>query len=131
MNRLDASGVAALVERFEVSWPLKAFDVCLSARVDSQPGGTSVVVCVNARPPHRDTGKPGPAGMMSRLGVDVHLPESFVTEWLRRLLRDWVLHELDESIRLDGKRPFDPHAAENKDPGTGGGGSAEAPGANA
>lgn len=62
--------------------------------VESGKRGDVVFFCTIERPP----GKSGPP------------PRKVLVSAAREQLRRALLHELDERLFVDGKRPFDPHA---------------------
>lgn len=70
---------------------------------------------VSGNVPNRDDGRELPFG--GRLQLDHHVHCDMVSalnreafdDMLHRLLKEFVLHELDESILVNGLRVFDPH----------------------
>lgn len=100
-----------LNERCYVGWPFKDWGATLKATLAEDAGDINVTVQFPLAP-HRDTGerKGGPL-FRTRLHPSMYLmlEASDVVSFIRGILVDFVLHELDESILVDGKRVFDPH----------------------
>lgn len=105
----------ATVGRITLGFPFKAWGMEVEAFAHA--GGLSVSAMV--RSPHRDTGQPpwGPAGVRLARSMDAHevslIDAQTLVDWVRRaLLQALVLHELDESLLVDGRRVYDPHRDE-------------------
>lgn len=102
-------------KRLTLGWPFKDWGLVLNAEREREypPREHDVKVHVRLNAPHRDTGQRG-AGVQMLFHLHIFWGESDLTRYLRARLIDLVIHELDESILVDGKRVFDPHAKEAK-----------------
>lgn len=108
---MKADEFCRLLDRIEFSYPLSPWAPRLSASHDACDYALLVRFTFE-KALERDTGKPGPVTVTASVALQSieMMNEAEVLEWIRmRLLKPAVLHELDESIKLNGLRPFDPH----------------------
>ena len=102
-------GVVALVERISFGWPFRAWQLRLSACL----AWDGVLLTLHLDSPHRDTGKREPGGVvLTRMWNGLVLEamsEQQVVRAVRLMAQEAALHEVDESLLVDGKRAFDPH----------------------
>ncbi len=95
---LDISTFPLPIEMmFERITQLGGIQVRMRMQTKDRNFGTNMNIWMIAMLPERT------AAVMSN--ADLH-------SWLRAALRDMLLHELDEHIRVDGVLIFDPHAHE-------------------
>ena len=59
--------------------------------------------------PDRNTGKPIGITFTKRVTIRAWEKEGFRLEIIRMTIREWLMHELDEHLYIDGKRAFEPH----------------------
>lgn len=101
-NRRPEVDWVALVAKVDLS----GFPVPITIRLE--PGRWETTIVFSMRVKDRTTGKEGPL-------LSLNVPPSWIADeragldWLRRMLRDFVLHELDECLLFGGVRVFDPH----------------------
>lgn len=98
------------VKRLEVSAGMKVLGLAIEPCVDPTTGCLEIRTSIQV--PHRDTGKFGPVAGCLRLPLVVVETVDAVRLYkqVRLTLMDLLTHELDESIRLDGKLLRDPHS---------------------
>lgn len=97
------AALAKILSRIELRWPWKI-----------SPSPTiagSEVLWISEEVPDRDSGELTTLGGM-RYGLPPSLEEDQLVAWVYRQLERHVLHELAERFAFDGRRIFDPHAAE-------------------
>ncbi|MCP3065700.1 hypothetical protein LXT21_43725 [Myxococcus sp. K38C18041901] len=94
------------VEGFKFGPPFSLLDFQVKLQHDD---GTHLYVSVSAAFAERESGDLRRARFTKRLAY-VGLDRPALLASLREVLRSFVLHELDESILVDGVRVFDPHA---------------------
>lgn len=105
---LSRSDVEAFVSRVSFSGLLKT----LGARLELMPFALTdlqplMKLCITATVPDRITGEPSAVSVA--LSVMAVPDEGTLASMVRRLLLDFMRHEADESLLLDGVRRFDPH----------------------
>lgn len=94
------------VESFKFGPPLSALDFQVEVQHDD---GAFAYVRVSAAFAERESGDVRRARFTKRLAYQGMDRQTLLCA-LREVLRSFILHELDESILVDGARAFDPHA---------------------
>jgi hypothetical protein len=61
----------------------------------------------------RDTGKPIHVEFNGYAATELVDDMGFAA-WVRLIVRDILMHEIDECLSVDGTRPFDPHKEPNR-----------------
>lgn len=100
-----------LNERIVIGWPFKDWGATLRATLDEYTDDIRVTVKFPFAP-HRDTGDRRGGPVCSTLIPPCQfaiMDDVDMASFIRGRLVEFVLHELDESILVDGKRVFDPH----------------------
>lgn len=96
-------------DEFAFGWPLKEWNPRFTVVTAAHAGIVSVRLRFDT--PHRETGVKAP--FMAYQCLDYFLVGQLQREgalrWLRKVVLDAVVHELDESIMVGGERVFDPH----------------------
>lgn len=89
------------------------FPITVTLRRASKPYFEDTWEClVTASVRHRDTGDPIEVTTFARHYDEQRreeLPIGLVAELARRALKDFLAHEADEWLHVDGERVFDPH----------------------
>ena len=69
-----------------------------------------IVLDIEMTVPHRDTLDPTKVITQRALGFrDVPKNELEFAQWMREIIRHLEMHEVDEWVKMDGLRIFDPH----------------------
>lgn len=75
-------------------------------------GRGALEFALEARVKSRDTGEPIPLVQVEGYATDSFRHPQDVHRVVRNMLRNMLLHELDESFLVGGERPYDPHKGE-------------------
>jgi hypothetical protein len=113
---MTLEAAARILRSITFGWPLKAWGLWL--QVEPRPTDGMLMATIHAQVPHRDTGVPNLSFtriVLQELELvcardDAALAASLV-ERVRMAVRNWLTHELDESLLVSGRRVFDPHPA--------------------
>lgn len=104
-----------VVKEFQFGWPLKAFDPWLVLHHEMILPG--VQLSFGLRTPERDTGSVGEGVKCLSFYTYGFFEKATVRDWQKIIRQNFVemlIHELDESIQVNGVRIFDPHAEVSK-----------------
>ena len=96
-----------LLSSFSFGWPLKTWEPSLKViRVRDH----DFLFSLAGVAPDRETGEPRHIEMLQSLPLGVlSLERDLALNLIRRLLDNWLLHEIHEAILVDGVRLWDPH----------------------